>query len=295
VEQVVRTETQETGQALRFQEAYDRMLPEIRAVDPSDLVPLNIDVQTAYTTVIGALPNLRSVAADIQAAVIGFDPKSLDQLEDYARALASAHAICNMASTPTESLPALAQAGAEIRENLLNDATALARRRLIDGERLKALKGPVGYRNLGFDLLELSTLLRSNWKAIENKTPVQLSELDEAQTMADRLLSAVGEREQSRAVVAEVAKIRHQAFSLLVKAYDQARRAVQFVRWNGDDAEDVAPSLYAARAAGRRKNGSDVKAASADSPAAAASAAAAQPATAVAPVGLPGSSPFVAP
>jgi hypothetical protein len=291
--QVNRSSTPETGQVLRFQEAYDRMLPEIQAVEASDLVPMNIDVQMAYTAVIGALPNMRALLPSMEKKIVGFDPAIFDKLEGYARALANAHAISSMASTPVESLPALAESGAAMRENLLNDATALANRRLIDGAVLKELKGPVGYRNLGFDLLELSTLLRTNWKAIENKTAVQMSELDEAHMMADRLLSAVGERDQSSAAEAEAATIRHQAFTLLVNAYDQARRAVQFVRWDEDDLETIAPSLYAGRGS-RKRTSSDVAKAKAASAGATGAATGEAAVNNGGPAGMPGGSPFVA-
>jgi hypothetical protein len=58
---------------------------------------------------------------------------------------------------------------------------------------------------------------------------------------------AAGQREQGPAVVVETARIRQQAFTLLVKAYDETRRAVSFLRWREGDADTIAPSLYAGR------------------------------------------------
>jgi hypothetical protein len=97
---------------------------------------------------------------------------------------------------------------------------------------------------------------------ISGKTPLHLDELDRAETLAGRILTAVGEREQGPAIAAASAQTRQRAFTLFVKAYDQVRRAVQYLRWDEDDIDRIVPSLYAvARTASRRKNAeTDVKA-----------------------------------
>lgn len=127
----------------------------------------------------------------------------------------------------------------------------MAKRGIVDGERLKQLKGAVGFRNLATDLVSLGALVRENWTAIGGKTALSLADLDKAEVLGDRILTAVGLREQGPAVVAEAADIRQRAFSLFASAYDEARRAVNFLRWNEDDADTIAPSLYGGRS--RRK------------------------------------------
>jgi hypothetical protein len=109
------------------------------------------------------------------------------------------------------------------------NATALAQRGFVDGQKLKELKGPKGYRNVAFDLFTLAALLRENWDKVLGKTAVQAMELDQAETLADRLLTAIGAREQAPAVAAETADNRQRAFSLFVESYDHARRALTFV------------------------------------------------------------------
>lgn len=47
--------------------------------------------------------------------------------------------------------------------------------------------------------------------------------------------------------VAASTLVRQQAFTLFVKAYDEVRRAVSFLRWKERDADTIAPSLYGAR------------------------------------------------
>ncbi|WP_437980893.1 hypothetical protein [Sorangium sp. So ce117] len=76
----------------------------------------------------------------------------------------------------------------------------------------------------------------------------------------------------------EAADRRARAFSLLVHAYDQTRRAVAYLRWDEEDADTIAPSLYKGRT-GRATAHSDTVAAPGDeAPAAPAAPGAATPA-----------------
>lgn len=279
---------------LKFQTSYDRVLPEIRRVSEDDQVALNIDLYTAFTTVRGSLERIKAQRPAIVAEFRTFDIEQFDKLEDYAYAMANAHSLYEMASKPVESLPGLSDEALPLCNNLYNDAIGLANRGLIDGAKLKDLPGTVGYRNLGFHLLDLSNLLRAAWPAIENKTPIQMRELEQAHLLSDRILSAVGVREQTSVNVAEATKIRQQAFTLLVNAYDQARRAIAYLRWEEDDVETIAPSLYSARQAAKRKHASDVvkpAAPAAETKPTTTPAVSASAPNAV-PVGHPGSNPF---
>jgi hypothetical protein len=62
----------------------------------------------------------------------------------------------------------------------------------------------------------------------------------------------VTQREKSPEKVVEATNIRLGMFTLLSNAYDEIRRAFQFLRWHDDDAEAIASSLYAGRVASRK-------------------------------------------
>jgi hypothetical protein len=236
-----------TSTVPRFRDAYQHLLDEIRKVPDTEIVTINIDVPTAVTTALGVLPEIRTFRPQIATDIPSFDLARFDKLESYTLALGHAHTLYLAASNPPESISDLSDSGTKARELLLSDATALAARGFIDGEKLKTLKGPHGYRNLAFDLFTLASLLRDNWDRIAGKTAVQTEELDQAETLADRLLTAVGMKEQQPVVAAESSDIRQRAFSLFVNAYDDARRAVSYLRWHQGDVDEVAPSLYAGR------------------------------------------------
>lgn len=291
-----------TSTVPRFRDAYQHLLDEIRKVPDSDLITINIDVPTAVTTTLGVLPAIRGFRPQIATEIPSFDLVRFDKLELYTLALGHAHTLYLAASNPPESLGDLSDTGTKARELLLSDATALAQRGFIDGEKLKSLKGANGYRNLAFDLFTLAAMLRDNWDRIAGKTAVQTEELDSAETLADRLLTAVGLREQAPVVAAESSDIRQRAFSLFLTAYDDARRAVSYLRWHHGDLDDIAPSLYAGRGNSNTKRKPEPQSPTpspdnpapthASSPANAKGETAAPPPAAMSGAGLPGGDPF---
>jgi hypothetical protein len=232
----------------RFREAFDRAMPEMKQLPESALVAINIDIPTVVTTVLGICPVLSTWHVKV-AALPGFAIAQFDKLETYALATFHAHAVWLGASAPASTLVALGDSGAELRGLLLGAATLLAKRGMIDGQRLKELKGPFGYRNIALDLLALVAIFREVWTAIDGRAGASMSELEKAEAIAEELLRTVAEREQGPQLAADNRK---RAFTLLVNAYDQARRALQYLRWDHDDADDIVPSLYAGRGARKR-------------------------------------------
>jgi hypothetical protein len=285
----------------RFRDAYQTLLEEIRAVPDDELTIVNLDIPTAITTVLGALPQIRAMRPQIIANMQQFDIARFDKLEAYTMAVGYANSLYLAASQPSESIEKLAEEGGTVRDLLVAEATTLAQRHLIDGQRLKDLKGANGYRNLATDLFTLAAMVRDVWPNLGGKTTLQLAELDQAETLGDRLLTTVGQREQGPAVVATSAENRQRAFTLFIKAYDNVRRVVTFLRWHEDDVEEIAPSLYGRPV--RRKSSGDAivpAASTAAKPTSAPSAEQVQAAIANANVkpapvgvGLPDSEPFI--
>jgi hypothetical protein len=176
----------ESAQTPRFREAYEALIEEIRRVPNEELIAINIDIPTAVTTALGALPEIRALRPLIVAGMPQFDIARFDKLEGYTLAVGHAHALYLAASEPSESIEKLAQAGVSLREVLLADASALAQRRLPDGQRLKGSRGSTATQ-------PASTC--SRWRCarlskVSSKTALQLSELDQAGGYADRLLTA---------------------------------------------------------------------------------------------------------
>ena len=287
---------------LRYRAAYQQVLPEAAALKEAELLNINIDVTAAVATATGALPEIMALRE--RATKLGeLDMQVFDKLSTYALALMHAQGEYVAASMPPEQLLALNDQGNTLRDLLHSDATALAKRGLMNGARLSSFRIMPGYKVLAEDLVGLSSLLRHSWDGIANKTAITQAELDLAEELSDKLLMAVGAREQAPAVLAEVARQRQRLFTLFVNAYDQVRRAVSYLRWTEDDLETIAPSLYSNRT--RRKTEKPVTPPEPPAPAPPTGPAAASPLTSPASVtvnapttttpiaaGLPGSSPF---
>ena len=252
-------------------------------------MPINLDVQLVVTTVLAAGPGLRSLREDIAAYLKDFDVEQFDAIRTYAEALAFAHAAYLAASAPPDTLPQLAARAMELRDQLLADSTALARRNLVDGKRLHELKGGNGYLNVGSDLGVLVSMLRERWTDVQGKSAIQQSEVDEAERLFERVTNAYAERAQLSSSAQAASDERARAYTLLVKAYDQARRAASYLRWTQNDADKVVPSLYAGRNGSRGKSAPEPVT---DQPAPVTPADSAPIAPSPAP-GMPGGSPFM--
>jgi hypothetical protein len=224
--------------------AYDAIYPEISALPDEDVSGVNIDLVGAVTTVLGTLPELRALRSEIVELPL-FDSKRFDKLELYALALNHANALHRGALSPKVGLTELGTTISGIRDRLLANARSLAEYGLIDGERLNECKTANGYRPLATDVLTLVALYKEYWASIEHKTPVSFDALNEAGTLAVELLAAVGIKDQAPLTVGEALQVKQKAFKLLLQAYDDARRAVTYLRWHEDDADQITPSLYA--------------------------------------------------
>jgi hypothetical protein len=277
----------------RLRESLDKVRPEMVALEQNDLLQINVDPLAAVATARGALAQILTLRSQMQA-LSGFDIRQLDNLELYALATMQAQTIYLGASAPPQRFQELVAEATDLREQLLADATALATRGHVSGTKLGTLKGAVGYRNVASDLLTLTNMIRGNWDTVSGKTGVTEVELDRAEVVGDQLINDIGVRELAPAAVAAVALERQQAFTLFATAYDQVRRAVNYLRWDAGDADEIAPSFFVNR---RKKSSSEVAPAPEATPAtvitgmptpAVAAAAVAKPAE-----GLPGADPFV--
>jgi hypothetical protein len=236
----------------RYREAFNAAFEEIAAIKESDVLVINLDIPPTVATVVGALPEILALRAELQEHAPRFDITQLDRLERYAFALFHAHMLAQAAAEPPEILVALGEEATKLRQQLVSDVNALVFHGLIPAEALASLKGPPGYLNLASDLYLLAGVVRANWDKVMGKTVIAEATLARAEELSERLVAGVGLREQGTAAVAASGAHRQRAFTLLVKTYDQVRRAVSFLRWNDGDVESIAPSLYAGRAARRK-------------------------------------------
>ena len=225
-------------------EALARVKPQLATLSPEQLLQVNLDVQAAASTVLGALPEIRAFRERIVKELSSFDVAAFDSLEDYVLALSAAQATFQTATAPSDDLEPLAAEGVKLREMLLAEAKALSLRGLVDKHKLDNLKGATSRMNIAQDLQALSTVLLDSWSKIEGKTPTKQEDLLTASRIGTRLTRLVGIRDQGPAVVAEATDQRQRVFTLMLRTYEEARAAIGYLRRREDDAESIAPTLY---------------------------------------------------
>lgn len=230
-----------------YRKAFTELLPVIRAVGEDDFVPVNLDVMTIIYLIEAVTPRIAPHRATIVEELPKFPIQNIDQLGQYALALGHAHTTYCNSMKPSPILQALAEKAAPMREILVSEATTLIKRRVFPSNLLDNLQGPNGYRNLATDLLLIADKLRANFDAISKRTTLTLAELTEAENLAAQMNHEIGLRQQSSEGQAQAARDRQAAYTLTVKAYEQARAALAYVRREHGDADDIAPSLYAGR------------------------------------------------
>lgn len=269
-----------------FELAYQRLQPAMLAIPDSELLPIFLDVPTVIATVLGAEAKLRAYREEIVKLAAFQDVVCIDDLEDAARALMHANMTYQLAVDPPHEFTEIAEKAQALRSTLHSDATALVKRGLFADAELANYRGIVGYKVVAADLALLAGALRRAWPKIAGNTAIKLADLEEANALADALITAVGVRDQSPAVVAEAVRMRSRAFTLTLRYYEDVRRPITYIRAPHGDAEQLAPSLYANRGNGNHKKEEEPVAAPAPVP----SAQEAPKASAAA--GMPGEDPF---
>lgn len=239
-----------------FGQTFRALHAEIDAVKSADLLAVNVNVASAVITVRGAAPRLQARRAEIEKIWRSFDFTTFDKIEAYAMATQHAESVYMYASQPSASMPELQRQASETINVLLADASALSHRGFIDPKRLEDVRVGPGYKDTAFQLLGVVNLLREVLPRVAGHTAIEAHELLEAEALVDRFTVAVAQRNGAPVVVGQAQLTRQRAFTLMVNAYELGRSAVQFLRRDEGDADEIAPSIYAGRST-RKKASAD--------------------------------------
>lgn len=231
--------------------AYESVLSELAALRDDELLPLNLDPAGVVETLFGVWPRLAALRPEL-AALSKFDVVVFDKLPHYAGALLVAHGLWKGAARPKSAIGSIAKELWGIRERLYAHAVALSLEGIIQRERLAAVKTQRGHRALAVDILTLVPLFREHWHSIAGRSWISVDDLRVANERAVELLRAIGERETAPVRLSEAARRRRAVYTLLLRAYEAVRAAVQYLRTEEGDAEEIAPSLYARRRSQRK-------------------------------------------
>jgi hypothetical protein len=235
--------------------ALEELRAELEAIPRAELEPIRLDIGPAMIKALGVAPKAQRYRDEVVAT---FGPRAaepIDRLETSARACGHAHAMYLTvlhASVLADRVAELSRA----RRVLMLEAEGLVAKKRIAASSLAEIVGGVGYQAMCFDVLQLVSVFRADWAAIEAHTPVTLLELDQAEASANALASTLGENEQASAG-SPAAELRQRAYTHFVRTYDQVQRAVWCLRLvDEDDGDEIVPSLFGGR---RRRRADDTE------------------------------------
>jgi hypothetical protein len=240
--------------------AFERVKGELMALRKEELLQVSLDISAAVATVLGVVPELRGLRDQIVKELPSFEIGRFDRLEDYALALSHTQVLFLSATQRPSELDPIAEEATELREKLLAEATALVHHGVLNQGTLAQLKGANGYKNIATDVMVLANVLGTVLPQIQGRTLTQPADLEHATRLGTHLLRIVGLKEQGPAQVAEATDLRLRAYTALLLAYDDARRAITYLRGAKDDGDTIAPSLHPGRPRPKKGSGAEVPA-----------------------------------
>jgi len=235
--------------------AYGRLLPKYELLRDEELVVVNADVTRVVSTVSAAATRMASIASDI-VKIPDYDAQDIEELQDCADGLDFAEAEYRATLKTMNELSDLAQECMQTRERFVVDLKNVAAHGMLEEGYLKEYTGGKGFSAMIDDVRLLCRLYRNHWETLSGNTCRKLEEVERAEAVIHRMGHLMGLKNLGTAEVTRTAQMRNRAFTYLVKRYDRMCRAVAFARWEKDDAEQFAPSLYANRG-GKRKSQPD--------------------------------------
>lgn len=236
------------------QQEYTRLMPDLEGLcNGRALLPVNLDIARVATSVLGVLPRIRGFRSALGAAIRSFDGQLFERLERYTAALLQAQALYRATPVLRESPRQQAAELAAKRRILLSQVRALALNGVLDDAPLVHVGRRRGFLGVASDVLLLTTLLEQRWAAVLGRTPLTLSWLQQARRQSVQLLATLGQRRRVPDEFRKAALVRQQIFTLLVRAYDDVRRALRYLRQSERDVDVLMPSLYCARGKEQRR------------------------------------------
>ncbi len=231
-------------QAHQLHLGFERVRHEVEAVSKFDLEPLNLAIEGVVQTVLGVFPRVIELRSEL--ATLGpFDVRSLDNLRDHALALGHTQMLHRGAKRTRDT--SLVKRLVATRERFHAEAHVLVLRGMLDGVRVRSLRSGNGHRGIAYDVIGLCELFLAAWNDFGGRSLLERAEIEQARLDANLLLQALAARQQRPNANADIAQLRQQAYTLLVRNYNEVRAAVTFIRHKHGDADDIMPSLYARR------------------------------------------------
>jgi hypothetical protein len=232
--------------------AFNKLLEIIRAVPKEEQRHVNLDLPGVFTTIYKTLA--QSAVYEPKVAKLEFtDHPAIKMLPDLV--LAGLYIENEIASTSqaTNELAPKIEEGTALAQVMVADIKALVLRKVLPVDALADYNSGNGFHALATNLGHVARLADRHWAAIEGRSGITRADIDRAGELNQEIFKYLGERAVNGGDLAQLAVLRAQNFTLIVRAYDELRRAIAYLRYHEGDVDEIAPSLFANRGGNRNR------------------------------------------
>ena len=213
----------------RFSAAVDIIKPLALALPPERIVQIYIDIPSAVTTILGAIPAINAVRPEFVEHLPTFPMDLFDSLETRTLAMDYVDTMYRMSVKQLEPVPQLVERGLAQLVVLSGEANYAVLRGLIDPKPLQELDNSNSHRAVASNLFAITYLLRSNWPVLQGKSSLTLEEVAQAEQTADHIITALGARKQAAYGFDASSDLRERFFTLMIEAHDKVRSSLRYL------------------------------------------------------------------
>lgn len=228
--------------------AYEQARLDLDAVPAESVGRIIANIPIVVSTVFGALPAIEALGDDIKKLPF-VDHALLGKLRGYALTLYYVHILISHAADNTQVNALMAEA-TQLRARLLSSVETLSVCGYVDPAQVAAIRKGSGHLDTANDLVGLEQIFQAGGDAFYGMVPVTRAEVARASELGLQIVAALGRRKvgsEAESTTTRRIDDRARAFRLVVRSYNEARRAVTFLRWNEGDADQLVPSLFAGK------------------------------------------------
>jgi hypothetical protein len=207
-------------ESIASQAAYETFLTAVKAIEPGRIEECCADIALAYQNVVRGVESVLGSGAVIVGQLPGVNVVELSMLPRLVQGLAFAAEQVHR-QLPVASFGSLYERAQHLRRMLRKAAEALAEAQLlpasdVDEVRLHGRQEPLE------DCLGLVALLRRNEAQIAGRSPVTAADLAEAEQVANKLRTMLGEEDSSTGAPAwlKVVEMRDRFWTLLLQRHE---------------------------------------------------------------------------
>ena len=223
------------------EKAYLRVSAELESFDSSTFTYMNVDVESATAIVLGVADQVLAYRERI-AKLPEFDMVHVDKLVDYAKA-AWFLFVTNQPAVAGKEADALIKEAGELRAKLLVWAPPLVAGGFFEEAAVARVREGGGFKDLASDLVALVALYRSKWQSVGTIVGVTDEELVRAAQLGTAVFGIASRKENAAKPGAEGSLRLRKAWSRLELAYNEVRRALDYLRPRDLPLDEIVPNL----------------------------------------------------